>query len=149
MSKLSANFTTEEAACPCGCGVGASPDDYPAAQVALIQGVREIVGHPLHVNSWARCDAHNRAVCGTENSAHLRLAATDLRAVGGIARYDIISAAVLCALRAAHNLPGLDWQLAHLMLRDALRGIGVGPTFVHLDTDVVVPRPAAWGYGGS
>jgi hypothetical protein len=147
MSYLSKNFTTEEGQCRCGCGFGSKPEEYPLDILALVQGMRDIKRGPLHVNSWGRCARYNAQVGGVDGSAHTRLTAVDLGAAYGLGRYDLILLAVLAALKDMHNIPGMDWPVVFLTVRDALRGIGVGQSFVHVDVDRISPRPSAWGYG--
>jgi hypothetical protein len=147
MSRLSPNLTTEEGRCRCGCGLGERPEEYPPDTVALVQTMRDIKGGPLWVNSWLRCQRYNALVGGVENSAHVRGTAVDLGARNAVDRYNLIVLAVLAAIRTLHHVPGIDWHLLFLTLRDPLRGIGLAKTFVHVDTDSVCARPAAWGYG--
>jgi hypothetical protein len=145
--RLSKNFTTEECRCRCGCGLGDKPGEYPFDTVALVQEMRDIKGGPLAVNSWLRCQRYNAMVGGVANSAHTRGTAVDLGANYGLGRYDLIILAVLAAVKTLHHIPGVDWHLVFLTIRDVLRGVGVGKSFVHVDTDRISPRPSAWGYG--
>lgn len=145
--RLSENFTTEEARCRCGCGFGERVEEYPPETVALLQGMRDIKGGPIWVNSWGRCRRYNAQVGGVDGSAHTRLTAVDAGAAYARDRYDLIILAVLSALRSQVELPPEKWRVIFLTIRALLRGIGIGKTFVHVDTDMISPRPAAWGYG--
>jgi hypothetical protein len=147
MTRLSPNLTTEEGRCRCGCGLGDKVEDYPLDFVALLQAMRDIKGAPIWVNSWLRCVQYNALVGGVANSAHPRGTAADLGARNAADRYDLIVLAILAAIRELHHLPGIDWHLVFMTIRDVVRGIGVGKTFVHVDNDRIIARPAAWGYG--
>ena len=63
------NFTAEEVSCK-HCG-----ELYldPASMDAL-QSLRDDWGKPIRINSAHRCADHNRAVGGTANSQHLKIA---------------------------------------------------------------------------
>jgi len=92
---------------------------------AAFEAVRDAVGLPLVVLSGYRTSAHNRAIGGARASQHVEGRALDL-------------------------LPPRGWtvtQLAAVVAGvPAVRGIGVYPTFVHLD---VRPseRRAVWRGG--
>lgn len=46
-------------------------------QARLMEAVREILGKPVHVSSWFRCDAVNQGIGGSPLSAHRYGLATD------------------------------------------------------------------------
>ena len=121
------HFYVHEAACPCGCGFGRHAEDINADLVALLEAVREEVGHPLFVNSWCRCPTHNTAVRGVDGSVHTLGQAADLRAIGGARKHGIQKAGF------AHGA----------------MGVGIGENYVHLDVHdgSVKYRPSSWGYG--
>lgn len=145
--RLSANFTTDEGRCRCGCGLGADAAEYPPEVVNLVQGMRDIKGGPLWVNSWFRCQRHNAAVGGVESSAHTRGTAVDLGVRFAPDRYDLILLAVLSALAQQVDLPQERWRALFYTTRAVLKGVGIAKSYVHVDTDSICPRPAAWGYG--
>lgn len=74
-------------------GIDNTPD-LPATEAltALVEDVldplREMYGHPIHVTSGYRCDALNKEVGGAKTSQHLRGEAADIRTnrKGGNAR---------------------------------------------------------------
>jgi uncharacterized protein YcbK (DUF882 family) len=74
MNDLSPHFSRHEFRCPCGCGV----DTVDADLLYLCEVVRKIEGKPVTVTSGHRCQDHNRAVGGGENSMHLWGRAADL-----------------------------------------------------------------------
>jgi len=122
--RLSDHFTTDEFACRCGCGFGHREGDVSLALIDTLEEIRELIGRPIKIASGCRCEEHNRDCGGVENSAHLRGAAADIVVYGGEDRYLVIGAA---------------YEVGAF-------GIGVARSFVHVDVDVVLPRPAAWTY---
>jgi uncharacterized protein YcbK (DUF882 family) len=79
---------------------------------------------PFFITSGFRCQEHNSNVEGAAHSAHLRGAAVDIKVNGGGQRHIIVKAA----------------------LSLGAYGVGVAQGFVHLDRDLVVPRPMLWSY---
>ena len=157
MGNLSENFDTSEPkmACQCGCGFGTKPEDYNEHLVAIVQGMRDLLGHSIHVNSAARCVKHNRDEKGVKNSAHTphpqranQCCAMDLAVTGGFDRYELIVSAVVSGLVAGGYLEAAAAKPAYHDLKHILCGIGVANGFVHIDVDNsgVLPRPAAWRY---
>lgn len=63
------NFRPVEVACKC-CG----ELYYDPASMDALQELREAWGKPLIINSAHRCAKHNKAVGGTPNSQHLKIA---------------------------------------------------------------------------
>jgi len=126
MVALSDHFTTEEFACHCGCGYGSLPEHISVELISKLERIRRMVEQPVHINSGCRCIFHNEEVGGAKNSAHLRGTAADLsiNPWSGFTRYQLLVAAVMAQVH----------------------GIGVSNTFIHVDMDKTVPRPAAWGY---
>ena len=124
MGDLSAHFDTSEFACGCGCGFGLGPTDVDPDLIHLLEDMRLDYGGPIKINSGCRCKSHNDAVGGVKKSAHLRGTAADIAVDGGEDKHNLLSAAF-----------GNDAY-----------GVGVAGTFVHVDVDVFVKRPSAWGY---
>jgi uncharacterized protein YcbK (DUF882 family) len=73
MGDLSKNFSRSEFACTCGCGF----DTVDAALLGILQALRDHFGESVTVTSGCRCEAHNAAVGGAENSMHLTGKAAD------------------------------------------------------------------------
>lgn len=140
------HFRPEETACRCGCGLGADETDSEFHQFMEI--TRSINGgRPLVVRSWWRCEERNKAVGGVKDSAHLRGAAADIRARGGGERFEFMAAAVLAQLVRLECLTISQAEHMHEQLRESPDiGIGIARTFVHIDIDEKLPRPAAWSY---
>lgn len=86
--------------------------------------IREKCGFPLVVNSGYRTAAHNLAVGGATNSAHLRGFAADIRCGN------------------SHK----KWQIVYYAMEIGINRIGVGPTIVHLDADPSLPQEVMWTY---
>ena len=75
---LRENFSVEEMRCQCGCdGLVIS-----AALISLLQKLRDYINRPIIVNSGYRCESHNEAVGGVENSYHTQGMAADIRVNG-------------------------------------------------------------------
>jgi len=72
---LSKNFFREEFACKDGCG----KDTVDSELIDVLQDVRDEFLRPVSVNSGNRCEAHNKAVGGSDNSMHLYSKAADIR----------------------------------------------------------------------
>lgn len=120
MGDLTTNFDRSEFACPCGCG----KDNIDLHMVAILQQMREAVGHRLDIESGVRCKQHNLDVDGKPNSAHLRGKAVD----------------IICPSSRHRE------ELVRLALQAGIRRIGIGKTFVHLDTDETLPQDVIWLY---
>ncbi len=94
----------------------------------MLQQLEARTGYPIFswVNSGARSPAHNRKVGGVSNSSHKMptCKAVDIKAYSKSIRNNLVQAA-----------------------RDVgFKRIGVGKTFVHLDTDDMKSQYVAWGY---
>ena len=121
---MSKYFQPSEFKCQCGRA------DCPAPRVsdALLERldrVRMRVNHALYVTSGVRCEQHNTAVGGEQNSAHVIGVAADIRAESGTEKYALVVAA----------------------LAEGFRRIGVGKTFIHLDVSQQHPQDVIWQYG--
>ena len=122
MGDLSEHFDRKEFQCQCGCGY----DKVHPHLIDVLEEMREYIKKPIFITSGCRCATHNAAVGGVSNSSHLRGKAADvsLGYMYGPQRYNLLRAAVM---------------------NNAL-GIGVASTFIHVDVDEDLPRPAAWTY---
>lgn len=97
------------------------PNIIPTVRIA--QEARDYFGEPLYVNSGYRDRAYNRAV-GSTSSRHVGFYALDVR----------------FARTSTQDL--YDWLEAHPRANET--GLGLYPTFVHMDT---LGRRARWGLG--
>lgn len=91
----------------------------------VLDEVREVVGKRITLTSTYRSPAYNRAVGGEPMSFHMRFMAVDFQSS--------VSPTVLA--KAAKLLRGKKFQLPGNAGEFVFRGgIGVYPTFVHIDT---------------
>jgi zinc D-Ala-D-Ala carboxypeptidase len=108
---LTDNFTLAEISCTCG-NCEAIIDNR---HLFKMQALRDIIGKPFKVNSWFRCLAYNRTLAGSsERSQHILGKATDISTRGWS-----------------------DNEIMNLISKAYLlgfKGIGVYPSFVHLDS---------------
>lgn len=120
---MSRFFAPSEFDCKCGKpDCDAKPMDLKL--IMALDGLRLELGERLVITSARRCKEHNEKIGGVANSFHLRGMAVDLAVPNGAMAYRIL---YLAAVR--HNF----------------RGIGIGKTFVHLDTRES-PTPVLFGY---
>lgn len=113
MGDISQNFSYKEFYCRCGCGFSNNKSvKKNAKRVAeLLQKIRDIIGVSININSAYRCPSHNAYVGSGEYSLHPQGRAVDIWA-------DTIS----------------PQKMAELGIKVGFKGIGVYPTFTHLDT---------------
>lgn len=124
---LSTHFTAEEFACKCGCGFGTKPGDVDPDLLRGLEAIREAYGS-MTVVSGCRCKAHNTAVGGVPSSTHQFGLGVDISAPSGAEKFRLV-------------------QLAQAA---GFERIGVGKSFIHLDTAAkgeTWPSPAIWQYG--
>lgn len=105
-----------------------SPDieaeEMNAAFVAELDRIRHVLGQPMTVTSGYRTEAHNKAVGGVKDSAHMKGLAVDIAVPDGQYRYMLVTTC-----------------LARGIVR-----IGVGKDFVHIDMDKSKNYPRMWVY---
>ncbi len=102
-------FTDKELMCKCGCGKVSMNEDF----MKKLNKARDMAGKGWKVNSAYRCAAHNKAVGGVAGSSHTKGYAADISATSSQKRFEIVSNA----------------------MKAGINRIGIGKTFVHLDTD--------------
>lgn len=78
MGDLSTNFSRDEFACNCGCGL----DTVDAKTLIVLQHIRTETGRAVVINSGCRCPSYNRKVGGAKNSQHLYGRASDFSVAG-------------------------------------------------------------------
>lgn len=105
--KITANFRVREFACK----DGTDKIIIDTELVELLQKIRNHFGKPIKINSGYRTKSHNKKIGGSSNSYHTKGQACDI-VVSGVNP-------ILVALYAEKIGAG---------------GIGVYPTFVHVDT---------------
>jgi uncharacterized protein YcbK (DUF882 family) len=113
MGDLSRNFNRSEFACKgedcCNHSAPVHPD-----LIEALQALRDRIGKPLSITSGFRCNRHNTAIGGEDQSFHTLGMAADVACPDGI------SPGQLAALAE-----GID------LFREG--GIGIYPSWVHLD----------------
>lgn len=121
----------------------ASPDTGIAvAHVDLLRAwtlLRRFLGHTVRVTSGYRTPEHNRRVGGADGSQHTLGRAFDLSWQG-------YSALVLPDSEAA--VPTLDPAFFRQLIGFGFRGVGVGRTYIHLDTRAAAPEFWSYMQGG-
>jgi uncharacterized protein YcbK (DUF882 family) len=75
MGDLSINFSRHEFKCHCG---RCDCDTVDRNLIEVLQWLRNQFGEEITINSGHRCEEHNRAIGGTENSQHLQGRAADI-----------------------------------------------------------------------
>ena len=107
--KLSTNFKSTEFDCKCKSYCSNTIID--TRLIEYLQTIRNHFKAPVIINSGYRCAQHNRRVGGASKSKHLLGMAADIK-VKGVEPLEVA--------RYAESL--------------GVRGIGLYPTFVHIDT---------------
>lgn len=121
MGDLSEHFSKAEFLCKCGCGqVKVHPH-----LIDSLETIREFSGIPIQITSGYRCAAHNAAVGGKPNSAHLAGEAADFFVSGNIDRFRFLEAIMFYGPERC----------------------GVGGDFIHIDVSQTLPQGVIWLYG--
>ena len=110
------HFTSDEMKCKC-CGKLLIDTDFRDK----LNIARELANFPFVVSSGYRCEKHNKEV-GSTSSNHTIGRAADIRCFDPDRKYIMVKA----------------------MMDAGMLGIGIGPAFVHCDTNREIP--AIWTY---
>lgn len=105
--QLTEHFNFDELKCPC-CGVLQLDQPF----VKLMEKVRRDYGKPMVVNSFYRCDSHNRELGARSTSSHRLGLACDVKCDASGDRYLLVR----CLLKYFSRL-------------------GLGENFIHFDCD--------------
>lgn len=116
MIKLDSYYKHDEIKCPC-CGY--FEHDLPHLQKMFM--LRVLTAKPIIINSWHRCQKHNKAV-GSKTDNHLHGAATDIRCIDSWYRQLLLD--------AIHKV--------------GFKRIGIHRTFIHVDS--TLKSPTVWLY---
>ncbi len=111
--------------------------------VKMLQVIRENLGVPILVNSCFRSPEYNKKVGGAKNSLHLVFNAIDFKPKNYTSAelqdlYDDID---------ADKFPlTIGWNGAKVKVTSKVMGLGLYPSFIHLDTRGLIGRsaPARW-----
>lgn len=106
---LTKNFTMDELKCK-HCGKCEMQFDL----LNSLQTLRDLFGKPLRISSGYRCEEHNKAVGGAEDSQHTKGVAVDIDT---------------SRMSASDKL-----NLLELITKVGFTGVGVAKTFFHVDT---------------
>jgi len=107
-----------------------SPDEVGSGRLMNVDFLEKLdlarskFDKPIKINSGMRTSAHNAKVGGKSNSSHLTGYAADLHCNSSRDRYDLIN----CLLDVGFNR------------------IGVGNTFIHVDSDPSKSPDVIWTY---
>ena len=112
-------FKQSEECCPC-CGSGGFLPDCGAK----LNKAKEKADIPFIINSGFRCPSHNADVGGSQTSSHMIGCAADIKCTDGWSRYKIIDA----------------------LIKVGFNRIGIGKTFIHVDSDTQKPAGIVWLY---
>ena len=93
--------------------------------VRRLDDARAVAGIPFFINSGIRSEEDNERVGGADDSAHLTGHAVDIRVSTSRQRQLILSALIAVGFRR----------------------IGIGQSFIHVDTDRTKPQDVCWLYG--
>jgi len=131
--KISKNFYLDEFLCKCGkClyskhNVGID-DLVELAFMIKLQRIRDDFGLPMSPTSGSRCRAYNKSIGGAIDSGHIVDEKLPGRAVD---------------ISTVNYSEGEKYELLRLALKNGMRGIGIGKTFIHVD---LKNRRAYWTY---
>ena len=119
---LTKNFTDDEFKCPC---CREFVDSLPfRAFLAKLQDARNLAGIPFAITSGYRCEEHNAAVGGKEDSSHMKGVAADIRVRTSSERFVILNG----------------------LMKAGFTRLGIGKDFIHVDLDSDKPQHVAWVY---
>lgn len=119
-------FKPEEFACKCGCGF----DKMKPTFVDKLDYARGRARVPFVVNSGCRCEAHNQAEGGSDQSEHL-------------ANSDGFSEGVDISTKNS----SVRWKVVTSAIAAGIRRIGIGDTYVHLGDGLShKTHPVIWTY---
>ena len=113
------HFKLDEFKCPC-CGQAKMDANF----LVRLDQMRDQANVPFVINSGYRCREYNQSIDGASNSAHLRGRAADIRAIDSPTRFRVLESA----------------------LAGGFTRIGVGSTFIHVDSDDTLPQCVSWTY---
>ena len=117
---ISRHFTNKELECRCGCGL----NNFSQDMLDRLDMAREYAKIPFVVTSACRCEEHNRAVGGKEDSSHTKGLAIDISADNSPQRARVI----------------------YGLLMAGFNRMGIAKNFVHVDIDKDKPPYVTWLY---
>ena len=115
MGDLTANFSTSEMRCRCGC----SEVLIHRKLVEGLQTLRKISASPIHIKSAYRCAKHNEKIGGAKKSLHLEGKAADIVIEGKTVK-DMYSLAFLIPDFRNGGIGIYDGGFIHVDVRDGI-----------------------------
>lgn len=112
-------FTLSEFACKC-CGQVRMDDSF----LIRLDLARKVANTPFQIVSGYRCHSHNAAVGSKPTSSHVLGLAADIMAADSPTR----------------------WRVVWSLIEAGFTRIGVGHSFVHVDSDGGKPSNVLWVY---
>lgn len=113
--------SVDEFRCRCGkCGKGI--EDMEPIMLMSLDDARDLARVPFVLNSAIRCYRWNKQCRGSEDSAHLKGWAIDIKATDSRTRYRVLKALLACGFHR----------------------IGIYKTFIHADMDPSLPPEVTW-----
>jgi len=103
-----------------------SGDNMDIKFLTILDEARHIAGVPFKINSGYRTPSHNSKVGGVKNSSHMNIPcnAADISTPDSRTRYLVMTSLIL----------------------KGITRIGVGKTFIHVDTDENKSQDIIWHY---
>lgn len=139
MVSISDHFTPIEFGC-----VGNSFDQMDPTLLDYIAHARWFLDEPMHINSGLRTAERNKEVGGSQTSSHLTGKAADIRSLDAVSRYKLIRAFMLAGLPI--NILEQIKEFEKNTGRVSIPRIGIGETFIHVDTDESKVQNVIWLY---
>ena len=113
---LTEHFSRHEFECRCGCGLM----NVKGRLLVTLEAIRKAVGLPVNIECGSRCEAHNKAVGGESNSAHLTGEAADIWVNGlsnrelGLVIKNLHKKSILPYLRYCYLIKGTSNTRGHV-----------------------------------
>ena len=131
MGDISEHFSAREFSCPCFRCFGKERGRPSKKLLAVLEGLRALIGRPIHITSGYRCPQHNAEVGGVFPSEYTgdddTTDAADIICLGDAERFEVV--------RALFTLK--------------VQRIGIGRTFIHVGVSPSLPQPCIWTYYGT
>lgn len=121
---ITKNFTYDELMCPC-CG----EMSIDATAIGMLQKAREMSSVKFKINSACRCNEHNKAVGGKQDSSHIIASGKDSYAFDIEALNSRTKFIIICSL-----------------LKAGFNRIGIDKEFIHVDNDPNKDKDVIWVY---
>ena len=120
MGDLTENFSKAEMSCKCGCGFDIPDTSF----INRLQTARSISGVPYKITSGCRCNYHNKAEGGTDDSDHITGEGVDIETASSHIRFRVLSG----------------------LIKAGFERIGIGSTFIHAGSAIRNPAGVTWLY---